>query len=313
MKTEKTYPIKVVSQLTGLSVHVIRAWEKRYNAVIPVRTDTNRRLYRESDIEKLNLLIKLTENGHNIGGIASMSVESLKEMFSDFGSGGQKSTKTAAYSDADPHVHFERCLDAVQNFNAKDLESNILSASIALSQPVLFEQVFIPLAKLVGDKWKTGELRVYQEHMFSVVVKSYLLSLVDSKNVTGMAPSILVTTPQGQIHEIGALIAAAYASSDGWKVSYLGPNLPAEEILAASLKLNTKIIALSIVYPDDHLSLRRDLLKFGEVLPKDIKIIVGGQGAQSYRDVLKQINAILVEDFVDFRKMLSDLRNMYFN
>ncbi|MBT8386872.1 MAG: MerR family transcriptional regulator, partial [Ignavibacteria bacterium] len=64
------YPIKVVSQMTGLSAFVIRAWEKRYDAVTPARTETNRRLYSEDDIEKLRLLNEAVNKGHNIGGIA---------------------------------------------------------------------------------------------------------------------------------------------------------------------------------------------------------------------------------------------------
>ena len=62
------YPIKVVSQMTGLSAFVIRAWEKRYSVVIPSRTETNRRLYSENDIEKLRLLNEAVQGGHNIGG-----------------------------------------------------------------------------------------------------------------------------------------------------------------------------------------------------------------------------------------------------
>jgi DNA-binding transcriptional MerR regulator len=83
MKNENKYPIKAVAQKTGLSVHVIRAWEKRYNAVVPNRTDTNRRLYSESDIEKLQILLKLTTQGHNIGGIANLSIDDLREMVDD--------------------------------------------------------------------------------------------------------------------------------------------------------------------------------------------------------------------------------------
>jgi MerR family transcriptional regulator, light-induced transcriptional regulator len=74
MANNYKYPIKVVSQMTGLSVHVIRAWEKRYNVVEPDRTETNRRLYSEEDIEKLKLLNDALHLGHHIGGIANLSL-----------------------------------------------------------------------------------------------------------------------------------------------------------------------------------------------------------------------------------------------
>jgi DNA-binding transcriptional MerR regulator len=80
MANNYKYPIKVVSQMTGLSVHVIRAWEKRYNVVEPDRTDTNRRLYSEEDIEKLKLLNDAVHHGHHIGGIANLSLLELKKL-----------------------------------------------------------------------------------------------------------------------------------------------------------------------------------------------------------------------------------------
>lgn len=313
MENEKKYPIKAVSQLTGLSVHVIRAWEKRYNAVEPVRTDTNRRLYKESDIEKLNMLVKLTNNGHNIGGIAGLSLDSLKELFSGFSQTSVKKNDEILFNNSDPHLHINRCLESIYAFDAKELESGLMSAAIALSQPILFEQVILPLTFMIGEKWKSGEIRIYQEHMFSSVVKSYLLSLVEASNVSDTSPTILVTTPQNQIHEIGALIAAVYASSEGWNVSYLGPDLPAEEIIAAAIRINSKVIALSIVYPDDQMALRRDLKKLGEVLPKNMKLIIGGNGAQYFKDVLNEINANIVADFEEYRNLLTSFRNQQYN
>lgn len=78
MKDSIQYPINVVSKLTGLSSHLIRAWEKRYNAVEPSRTGTNRRVYSDEAVEKLKLLKLLTSKGYSIGNIASLSGPRLK-------------------------------------------------------------------------------------------------------------------------------------------------------------------------------------------------------------------------------------------
>ena len=61
MENEKKYAMKVVTRRTGLTSHAIRVWEKRYNAVEPERTDTNRRLYSEADIERLIDLHRATQ------------------------------------------------------------------------------------------------------------------------------------------------------------------------------------------------------------------------------------------------------------
>ena len=68
----KTYTIKMAAKLSGLTELVIRSWESRYNTVLPQRSDSNRRLYSEKDIEKLITLKKLKEYGHRIGSIASL-------------------------------------------------------------------------------------------------------------------------------------------------------------------------------------------------------------------------------------------------
>ena len=72
--------IKVVIQRTGLSGHVIRIWEKRYDAVGPERTGTNRRLYSDEQIERLSLLRDITQNGHRIGHVAKLPTEKLREL-----------------------------------------------------------------------------------------------------------------------------------------------------------------------------------------------------------------------------------------
>ena len=74
------YPIKVAVRRTGLTAHAIRVWEKRYSAVTPVRTPTNRRLYSEADIERLQLLRRATLAGHSIGQIAGLPIDDLRTL-----------------------------------------------------------------------------------------------------------------------------------------------------------------------------------------------------------------------------------------
>ena len=71
--------IKVVVNQTGLSAHVLRVWEKRYSAVTPHRTETNRRMYTDQDIKRLQLLVRLTKAGYSIGQIANLDHKELKE------------------------------------------------------------------------------------------------------------------------------------------------------------------------------------------------------------------------------------------
>ena len=70
---DRGHSIKIVAQRTGLSSHVIRVWERRYDAVSPRRTETNRRLYSDGDIERLKLLGEATEIGHTLAVRRNMS------------------------------------------------------------------------------------------------------------------------------------------------------------------------------------------------------------------------------------------------
>lgn len=308
MTNQKSYPIKVVSKITGINMHLLRAWEKRYNAVMPIRTDTNRRLYTEEDIEKLKLLKELTDNGYNIGSIANSSIEQLQELLGNTSSPDLQDRYFKKHKIEDVESYLSSCLEAVYDFRPRELEQLLTSASITLSLPILLEKVIIALVNKIGYCWENGEVRIYQEHMVSAVIKSFLLGTLDSYKAYDSAPRILTTTPQGQYHEIGAIIAGIYAASDGWKVTYLGANLPVEEIIAAAIKLKSKAIGISIVYPNDDFNLSRDLMKLIQILPEDIKLIVGGRSAKGYSEILKKIGAIEVKDFPKFREELRKIR-----
>jgi len=308
------YPIKVVSQITGLSVFVIRAWEKRYDVVIPSRTETNRRLYSEEDIEKLKLLNDALHSGHNIGGIASLSVSELKTIL------GNKNTFTTNnnvepndYTLEDTKSFIDDCISAVKVFDSKALETILLKASAKLSQPQLIEDLIIPLVYTIGKLWHDGVIRIANEHLASSVIRSFLSNLIEQNIPSNNAPVIISATPRGQDHELGALIAGVTAAFLGWKVIYLGPNLPEEEIAAVSNSLGAKVVALSIVYPSDDPQLKKDLLNLKRILPENVHIIVGGRAAEGYLDTLNEINAVVVSNTIQLKLELNKIREQRLN
>ncbi|MCR9205288.1 MAG: MerR family transcriptional regulator, partial [Halobacteriovoraceae bacterium] len=71
------YTIKNVSMMTGIGVHTLRAWEKRYGVVKPERSSTGRRFYSDDDIEKLKLITTLNKTGEQISHIAKLSFDEL--------------------------------------------------------------------------------------------------------------------------------------------------------------------------------------------------------------------------------------------
>lgn len=307
------YPIKVVSQMTGLSVFVIRAWEKRYDAVVPSRTETNRRLYSDEDIEKLKLLNEAIKKGHNIGSVAGLTINELQSVL---GSNlkNQTSNQNVLYDlPADSKLIIDECIDTIKSYDGTGLEKILLKASSKMSQPHLIENLIIPLVYKIGDMWQDGQLRVGNEHLSTAVIRSFLSGLIERHIPAKNAPIFISATPTNQEHELGAMIAGVVAASAGWKVVYLGSNLPVEEIAAAAGSLDAKIVALSIVYPNDDPHLKKNLVNLKKMLPEEAAIIIGGRAVNGYLDVLDEISAVVVKDTYQLKTELEAIRNNKYN
>jgi methylmalonyl-CoA mutase cobalamin-binding subunit len=110
------------------------------------------------------------------------------------------------------------------------------------------------------------------------------------------------------MHELGACLVAVTAASEGWQVTYLGVNLPAEEIAGAARQRQAKAVALSVIYPADDPSLVQELRKLRGYLPADVVMIVGGRAAVGYREVLDAIGAIRLDTLTSLRTTLEMLR-----
>ncbi|MCE2402471.1 cobalamin-dependent protein [Candidatus Poribacteria bacterium] len=118
----------------------------------------------------------------------------------------------------------------------------------------------------------------------------------------------MIATPRGQRHEIGALIATTTAASQGWQVTYLGPNLPAEEIVGCVVQNGAKAIGLSIVHPTDDPHLANELRKLRRGIQEHVALFVGGSGATAYDPVINTIGAVRINDMPTFRTELEALR-----
>ena len=303
------HPIRVVAQRTGLSPHLIRMWERRYGAVKPERTETGRRVYSDSDIARLSLLRQGTLAGESIGQIAGLPVDDLARLVAESHAGGTTVDADRPANNADARYHYRLCLEAVHNMDSANLELRLLSASVALGQQSFLEQVVEPLLHQTGEDWSDGRLKVAHEHLASAVIRSLLGSMFVSSRTESVGPLLLSTTPAGQIHEFGALMASVTAAAIGWRTAYLGPNLPAEDIAAAAEHQKPDAIALSIVYPPDDPRLPIELRKLSRLVGKDLPLLIGGRASGEYDEAIQEIGAVRVANLADLRSHLTKIRS----
>lgn len=308
--------------MTGLSAHVIRIWEKRYNAVTPNRTGSNRRMYSAEDIERLRLLAQATSTGNTISNLAPLTNEELRELiaatggevdFAASGTGGaQAGHRLAARGqqgdDAAVHDHVSEALLATRRFDAEKLEEILRRAAVRLGHNGMLTRVISPLAVQLGDLWQAGQITAAHEHFATALIRNFLGRHARPYPAGVELPCAVVATPPGQLHELGAVMVAALAANLGWRVVYLGTSLPAAEIAGAALQNRARAVILSIVYPPDDPRLPAELQHLRSLLPASIALLTGGRSAAAYGETLRQLGAQRMESLGELSEALDELR-----
>jgi DNA-binding transcriptional MerR regulator/methylmalonyl-CoA mutase cobalamin-binding subunit len=305
---EPVHSIQVVAERTGLSAHVIRAWERRYGAVNPQRKDSGRRLYSENEVARLELLQRLTEAGHGIGNVARLPQERLEALLAA-GSGpmpGSPIAPEGAIGVKSDDLLAE-ALKAVGAMDEGALEAVLDRGELALGAQGVLRRLIAPLAREIGRSWREGEITAAHEHFATAVIRLALAKATKPFAASPTAPVIVVATPAGQIHELGALLAGAAAANLGWRVVYLGASLGAAEIAGAARQREARAVALSVIYPEDDAGLVAELARLRELMP-DIPIVAGGRAVKAYLDAFEHIRAHVAYDIGEFGEILDALR-----
>jgi methanogenic corrinoid protein MtbC1 len=269
-----TYPIRAVARMTGLSLDTLRAWERRYDAVVPGRGRRGRE-YTDEDVVRLRSLGELVSSGYSIGAVAPLDDTELVALLA--ATRGETSRDQAS-RDGPATVNLEPLLKALAQYDLRSLEATLNRHAVILPPADLVSAVVVPLLREIGHQWEAGGLRPSQEHAVSAVVRSVLGGLLRTVARPDGSPSVLFATPAGERHELGLLCAAVLAAAAGCRVVYLGPDLPAEDIGHAAARSRAGIIVLSATTPDA--VSRRELKALGEHL-QPFEIWVGGPAART--------------------------------
>lgn len=244
------FNIQVASQLSGVASATIRAWEKRYNAVVPERADNKHRLYSEKDIEKLALLYRLTDIGQSIGKIAHLELDELKQIYSSLMHRPYEELNvvTPNHEKIDYSKILNSLFIALEAYKLDIISHELEKAQTSLSPKDLCLNIVVPLFYEIGHKVDRGELSIAQEHTLSALVSFHVGQMIGKHYQKKFIKNdlILISTPEGELHEIGILASALLCVHYGVRFIYLGPNMPADSLAEAANALKAKAILLGV-------------------------------------------------------------------
>lgn len=305
---ESIHPIGVVVRRTGLSSHVIRAWERRHEAVIPFRSDGNHRLYSDDDIERLKLLADAVRDGASIGRIAKLPMDELRK----FVRGGRQNQPApdlpAGSSNSDPLPRVQRALAYISASDSEGLSGELADWLVQFGVTPIIENLVPELMKEIGDHWGDGRYRIHQEHMASEVVRNFLGGIFSEVSKRSGGPTVITATPPGEMHDIGALLCAIAASLEGLEVIHLGGEIPFPELIHLALQRNTLAVLLSIIFVSRDTRLVQGLESIRSMLLPETHLFIGGSSAAWYGEQTGENGIEVIPTIGELRKRLKEIQ-----
>jgi len=273
------HPIRVVARRTGLTPATIRAWERRYGAVTPTRSDGGQRLYTDRDLTRLDTLRRLTEAGRSISAVVSLSATEASALLAEDRAAAAASERPLT-TDAEPDTWTDQAYARLRVLDDAGLDRTLRRSLAALGAHRFLEAVAAPLLQRVGMGWQAGEVTTAQEHLGSAVLDRVLAEIADQSTSGENGRRLVVATLPGERHALGARLVAALAALYGWRISYLGADLPTGEIAAAAVALGAHAVAISMVSVEDARAGERSLIALRGELDSRVELLVGGRASR---------------------------------
>ena len=252
--TEKLYTIGTVSKLTGVGAITLRAWERRYGLIKPVRKESGHRLYTRHHIDQINRITALTQQGIRISQIRPEMLES------------ESSAEQGGESDA-WNEYLNSMMAAIISFDEDRLEEVYNSALSLYPISMVTRKLLTPLLVELGLRWAEGDGIIAEEHFFAFYLRNKLGARYHHRPRGSDGARILLAGLPGEHHEVGLLLFALAAHEAGYRIIPLGANMPLHELAGvADSKDCSAIVLAGAIEPKD------------KVLSKDLPLLVKEAG-----------------------------------
>jgi DNA-binding transcriptional MerR regulator len=266
------YRIKTVSDITGIPKNTLVAWERRYGLLNPRRLSNGYRMYTDEDVAVIVQLKGLLSDGYKISEavdmIASQRATALRAV--------PAGTKSEAYEQLRTDLEH-----ALLGFHRGEAE-RIVSRLASVPHLDAIRQVYYRVLHSVGDGWERGDVSVAQEHFASSFVRDRLVAMLLQ---TGCGPPdgthVACATLPGERHELGILGLAIYLALGGYRVTYLGADLPVRDLCRFAQSHRPQWVCISALVPVEAEELRLQIRELRQCLPAETQLLVGGTSANA--------------------------------
>ena len=270
--SQHIFSISAIERETSLSKDVLRKWEARYGFPMPVRKLNGERFYTSADLDRLLIIKRLLDQGLRPAMIVPLTPEKLNSMAQEA-------------SCAAPPEERSELLDhiwiALKSHDPVALKSTLNQALIAYGLLFFVRDTMPEINRMVGSGWANGSLAIYQEHLYSEIIRNLLLEALGQVRPRNDRPTVLLSTPPGEDHDLGLLMVQSILALSGAHCISLGPKTPALELIAAAVAFKAHIVALSFSFSFPKRRILPFLQQVRSGLPEKVQLWAGGAAMDS--------------------------------
>lgn len=268
--------IGAVERETGLSKDTLRMWERRYHFPAPGRDEFGERIYPPEQVDKLRLIKKLMDHGYRPGKLMAADMETLHDMTRQQPSGD--APHAGMHEERDDLLHY---VELCKAHRMQDLQRELTQCLLRTGIYRFAVEVLAPLTVLVGERWASGHLAVFEEHLYTEAVQAVMRNAIGAiptaSNGAAARPRIVLTTIPHEPHGLGLLMSEAIFALEGAHCMSLGVQTPISEIAQAATMQAADIVALSFSASARSAQVIQALTDLRAQLPPAVEIWVGGR------------------------------------
>jgi len=286
---DQYFPIRTVSEITGVNSITLRAWERRYGLLVPHRTPKGHRLYTQDDIDLIHQTVELLNKGISISQVKNHLLP--KKI--------QKKPKKEKAVEEFPNIwlqYQQRILNAIVRFDNSALMHTYNEILAVYPLDIVTTHLILPISRKLGDRWEKNEGTIAEEHFFTQFLRNKIGARFHHQQLKSNGPKIIAACFPTEQHEVGLLIFCLTAIEQGFDIVMLGSNLPLSELPAVATSTDADGIVLSGTN-----ELKKDILdnELNKLIENvDIPVFVGGLISVTSCDTIKTLGALpLGKDF----------------